>query len=120
MTRPCSAALAAFDSGVAQLGRQIANTAPVANRTGNRPNRIVGTTTVAIKTPVNSADAAVILLMGMRAERKPVSQILASTIGTPTQATNSETRAIHSNEIYRRDTSDRSERNRISPNIKEN
>jgi len=48
-------------------------------------------TTTIMKAPVRNADHLVRVLVLKRAARKPVSQTLAITIGTPTHATYSET-----------------------------
>src|SRR6202167_4630359 len=91
MTHPCSASLVALESKVAQAGKQIASAADVRNRVTQSDRRVGIATTTIMKTPVRNAEHRVRVLVLKRAARKPVSQALAITMGTPTQATNSET-----------------------------
>src|ERR1700721_4673996 len=91
MMRPCSASLVALESNVAQAGRQIADAAAVRNRVTQSDSRVRTTTTMTMKAPVRNADHRVRVLVVNRTARKPVSQALAITMGTPTHATNSET-----------------------------
>src|ERR1700733_2523895 len=91
MTRPCSASLVALDSNVAHAGKQMASAADVRNRVAQSDPRGRIATTKIMKAPVRNADHIVKVLVLKRAPRKPVSQALAITMGTPTHATNSET-----------------------------
>src|ERR1700761_9028420 len=90
MTRPWLAGSAALESKVAQEGRQTARAAAVRNSSGQSAAWPFGRMTAIMNTPVNDADQIVSVLVLNRPERKPVSQRLASTIGTPTQATYSD------------------------------
>src|SRR5579871_2266903 len=92
ITRPCAAPPAAMESKVAHEGRHSANAADVRNRVIHSAPIARGTTTMTQKNPVSSPDQTASVLLLIRRERKLVSQRLAMTIGTPTQATNSETR----------------------------
>src|SRR5260221_13757296 len=90
MARPWAAGSAALESRVAEEGRQTARAAAVRNSSGQSAAWPFGRITAIMNTPVSAADQMAIVLTANRPETKPVSQRLASTIGTRTQATYSD------------------------------